>query len=60
MIYQTRLWHFYWGRLGYESNTLSTQCKHVERIPESDSSTKLERTREAEPPTTRGVKSSVD
>ena len=60
MIYQTRLWHFYWGRLGYESNTLSTQCKHVERIPESNLSTKPERTREAEPPKTRGAESSVD
>jgi hypothetical protein len=27
MTYQTKLWHFYWGRLGYENINLPTKCK---------------------------------
>ncbi len=26
MTYQTKLWHFYWGRLGYENQYLPTKC----------------------------------
>jgi len=31
MTYQTKSWHFYWERLGYENKHLSSQRQHVER-----------------------------
>jgi hypothetical protein len=31
MTYQTKSWHFYWERLGYESNSISSQRQHVAR-----------------------------
>jgi hypothetical protein len=31
MTYQTKSWHFYWGRLGYESNALPHQRQDVAR-----------------------------
>ena len=27
MTYQTKLWRFYWERLGYENQHLPTKCK---------------------------------
>lgn len=29
MTYQTKLWHFYWERLGYENQHLPTKCQDV-------------------------------
>ena len=59
MTYQTKLWHFYWERLGYENNTLSIQCKHAKRVSESTPSATPERFREVKPPNPRGNKGSV-
>lgn len=39
MIYQTRLWHFYWERLGYENKYLSNQFANAQGIPASTTST---------------------
>jgi hypothetical protein len=43
MIYQTKLWHFYWERLGYENKCLSSQCQHVERSSAGNPSEEFER-----------------
>jgi hypothetical protein len=59
MTYQTRLWHFYWERLGYESNTLPTQCKPVERVSEGNQSTKHKGTGEVKPTSRGEIQSSV-
>jgi len=50
MTYQTKSWHFYWERLGYENNSIPSQREHVARSVQGYSSEKPSRTAAPEPP----------
>jgi hypothetical protein len=55
MTYQTKLWHFYWGRLGYENIYLPTKCKDALGGSSGDPPTeygKVSRAKQTSRPTT--------
>jgi hypothetical protein len=55
MTYQTKLWHFYWERLGYENQHLPTKCKDALGGSQGDPPTeygKVSRTKQTSRPTT--------
>lgn len=53
MIYQTRLWHFYWERLGYENLHIPEQRPDVERDAEGSAPAAFRELTEPQP--TRGL-----
>jgi hypothetical protein len=55
MTYQTKLWHFYWERLGYENQYLPTKCKDALGGSQGDPPTeygKVSRAEQTSRPTT--------
>jgi hypothetical protein len=48
MTYQTKSWHFYWERLGYENKYLSSKRQHVERNSAGHPSEEFKRPTEIE------------
>ena len=49
MTCQTKLWHFYWERLGYENHSLSAECRDASGLAPSNPPKELERVRTIEP-----------
>jgi hypothetical protein len=51
----TKSWHFYWGRLGYESNALSHQRQDVARNIQGYAPEEPAGTATPEPPERTGI-----